>query len=334
MQKIGLQVARSLIPPVYYRLSAVTEGSLSYRYYGVRHPGAIFSIHFSDVLTAFNLLAGAVNSLQGLGNPCSDEGVERLRSLTQDFLFQLSNYFECGYEIFLCFCDQLEKPHPGQPLHEWFQVKGYKDEVGSYFSQTKTDLEKYRNFFNALKHSSNCTRIFQFLNPQKPAKALGFYLEGVDEKGVIGPVSSFHPPYQGEYTAWSYNLHLRNFYFLIYKIAAEMETVIQRLCLRGGTSLSPPNTPLVPTAIETIAATAFANSVSRFETAFITFYPQEAEENVKTVSIDPSEGLMAFSEYVAGNKAISPGQGWEAIWASKGDGFSRSWNLLYFTRAG
>jgi hypothetical protein len=330
MTKIRLQPTRSLIPPVFYSLSAVNEGQFSYKYYGERHPAAIFSIHFSDVLAAFNSLARAVNNLQGLGTPCSNEEVESLRSLTQDLLFQLVNYFECGYEIFLCFCDQLEKPYPHQPLYAWFNEKGYKEEVESYFLQTKADLERYRNFLNALKHSSNRTMIFQFVNPQKQIKALGFYLERVDEKGAIGPVLDFHPMHQGRYTAWSYNLHLRNFYFIIYKIAAEMETVIQRLCLRSGISLSPPNTPLVSTTIETIAATAITNTISRLERAFATFYPQEAEKNVKTASIDPTMGLMEFSEYVAGDKAISPGQGWGAISAFSGDGFSRSWNLLYF----
>jgi hypothetical protein len=334
MIEIALQLARSLIPPVYYRLLAVNEGQFSYNHYGVRHPGGIFSIQFSDVLAAFNSLAGAVNNLQGLRNPCSDEEIEILAFLTQGFLFRLINYFEGGYEIFLCFCDQLEKPHPRRPLYEWFQERGYEGDVESYFLRTRPDMERYRNFFNALKHSSNRTMILQFLNPQKPTKALGFYLEGVDEKGAIGPILPFHPTHRESQTAWSYNLHLRNFYFLIYKIAAEMDAVIQRLCLRAGISLSPPNTPLIPVTIETIAGAAITDTVSRFETAFITFYPQEAEERVRSVSVDPSNGVMTFSEYVAGEKAISPGQGWRAVMTSRGDGFSRTWKLPYFKQEG
>jgi hypothetical protein len=330
MRKIGLQLTRSLVPPVYYRLSAVKEGQFSYGYYGLRHPGAVFSNHFSDVLAAFNSLAGAVNNLQASGGPCSDEEIERVRSRTHDLIFRLINYFECGYEIFLCFCGQHEKPRPEQPLHKWLDAKGYRGDIESYFSQTRPELERYRKFLNALKHSSNRIMIFQFLNPQKATKALGFYLEGVDEGGALGPLSSLHPLYRGTCTAWSYNLHLRNFYFLVYKIAGEMDSVIQRLCLRGGTSLCPPGTPLVSAAVETIAGAAISNTVGRFEGVFATFFPQEAEENVKTVSIDPSDGSMAFSDYVAGDKAILPGQGWTAIMSSRGDGFSRSWKLPYF----
>jgi hypothetical protein len=319
---------------VYYRLSAVTEGQFSYGYYGVRHPGAIPSIHFSEVLTAFNSLARAVANSQARRDPCSEEEIKALVNLTEGFLFRLINYFEGGHEIFLCFCDQLEKPSPRRPLQRWLNEKGYQPDVESYFLQTAPDLERYRNFFNALKHSSNRTIIFQFLNRQKPMKALGFYLEGVDETGAIGPIMDLHATYQDSPTAWSYNLHLRNFYFLIYKIAAEMDTVTQRLCLRAGTPLPPPNTPLVSIGIETIAGTAVTETVSRFETSFITFYPQEAEEKVKSVSIDPSDGVMAFSDCLGGERALSPRQGSGVIMTSRGDRFSRTWKLPYFKQQG
>ncbi len=81
--RVDLQITRSLTPPVYYLLSAVGDGQLSYRYYGVRHPGGIFSNHFLDVLGTFNLLAGAVKATsRRIGGALRDKEVERLRSLT------------------------------------------------------------------------------------------------------------------------------------------------------------------------------------------------------------------------------------------------------------
>jgi len=328
--KIGLKLTQSLIPPVHYLLSAVEEGQFSYRYYGIRHPAGIFSNHFLDVLSTFNSLGGSINNTQASGGPCGDEDLEHLRSLTQEFLFQLVNYYECGYEIFLCFCGQHSRPSPGQPLYKWFDRNGYEDDVSSYFTGTMPELKKYRDFFNALKHTSNCVRLFQFLDQHAGKKILGFYLEGVDEKGALGPLLAFHPMYQGSHTAWSYNLHLRNFYFLIYKIAAEMEPVINRLSLRGGASLSLQHTPLVSPVVESAASHTVSNIVNRFETAFGTFFPQEGLENFKTVSIDTRDGSMVFSESPAGNKALSSGQEWTGVMSTRGDGFSRSWNLPYF----
>jgi len=330
MERINLQPTRSLIPPVYYRLSAVREGELAYNYYGLRHPGGIFSIQFSDVLAAFNHLAQIINNFQGVGVPCSDDETESLKTSTRTFLFQLLNYFESAYEVFLCFCDRLDKPQPGRPLYRWFSEHGYGNEINPYFLNVDAILGKYRVFFNALKHSSNRIGIFQFLNPQNSGKALGFYLEGIDEKGAVGPVVSLHTKYEERYTAWSYNLHLRNFYFLIYQTAFEMEAGIQRLCARQNIILAPLTPSLVVTGIETLASTAITTTANRFEGAFNVFFPQEATERMKHVSLDPKEGLLEFTEDIVGSKAIALGQGWQAIMTSKGDGFSRSWNLLYF----
>jgi len=41
-ENIKIQSVFSLIPPTHYKFSAVKEGELSYGYYEVRHPGAIF----------------------------------------------------------------------------------------------------------------------------------------------------------------------------------------------------------------------------------------------------------------------------------------------------
>jgi hypothetical protein len=283
-----------------------------------------------DVLGSFNSLAGVVNNMQQSGAPCGDEDLDRLRSLTQEFLFQLVGYYECGYEIFLCFCSEHERPSPGQPLHRWLERNGYENEVSSYFGRTMPELKKYRDFLNALKHTSNCTRIFQFIDPNAGKKILGFYLEGVDEKGALGPALELHPLYQGSHTAWSYNFHLRLFFFLIYKIAAEMEPVINRLCLRRGVSLHSPHTPLVSSGIEATALKTVSNFATRFESVFSIFFPQEGAENVKGVSIDPNEGSIVFSDSPAGKRALSSDQGWKVVMSTRGDGFSRSWNLPYF----
>lgn len=250
--------------------------------------------------------------------------------MTRTLLFQLVNYFESGYEIFLCFCDRRDKPQPGRPLHSWFTDNGYENEVKPYFGNINPVLARYRDLFNALKHSSNRLGIFQFVNPQTLRKAMGFYLEGVSKNGAIGSVLSLHPEYEGMSTAWSYNLHLRTLYFLIYQIALEMGEVIQRLCARHNIRLDPPTAPMPFLDLEKLAVTAMTNTVSRFGSAFNVFYPQEATEKMRAASLDDKEGSIVFTEEIVGEKAIGLGQIWGVTMTSKGDGFSRSWQLLYF----
>jgi len=327
MEEIKLQKTQSLIPPLYYKLSRIKEGELAYHYYTVRHPGAIFSIHFSNVTSSFNSLYKKINNLQAVADICSDQDREELRSLTQDFLLLLNRYFESGYEIFLCFCPQVQKPLADQPLFQWFQNKTCKTTVAEYFSNITSFLGRYRKLLNALKHSSNQLAIFQFINPDNQGKTLGFYLEGVDEKGVIGPVLEFHPMYDKRYTAWSYNLHFKHFYYLIYKIASEIESVIDSLCSANNIILPTPPTPLVIPNLDLLSREAFAN-VKRLNAPVFFYFPQEGDEETRIVSLAEDNSTLIFSNNTSPEKVIPKGS--RAIMTSKGDGFSRSWSLLYF----
>jgi hypothetical protein len=131
-------------------------------------------------------------------------------------------------------------------------------------------------------------------------------------------------------TAWSYNLHLRTLYFLIYQIAFEIGEVLQRLCARHNICLEPASAPLPFIDLEKLATTAMTNTVSRFESVFNVFYPQEVAEKMKGASLDDKAGSIVFTEKAVGEKAIGPGQTWGVRMTSKGDGFSRSWQLPYF----
>ncbi|MBU4347035.1 hypothetical protein KJ586_04360 [Patescibacteria group bacterium] len=318
----------SLTPPLYYELSKVKENELQYKYYNVRHPGAIFNIHFSDTVSAFNQLFITVNNLQAVGEVCSDEDMKKLQSETLNFLFHLMRYFESGYEIFLCFCLQLKRPAESQSLSQWFRQSNYKNNVESYFSNTEPTLGIYRKFFNYLKHSSNQIMIFQFMKPNNSGKTLGFYLEGVDNKGVIGPVEALHPQHKGCYTAWSYNFHLSSFYYLIYKIALEIEETIKKLCIANNISLDNVPTPLVATSTETLSRNAFTNA-RRLISSVNFYYEQEIGKKIKSVSISPNNDQLVFSDYEITESNIVP-RGSMVEFVSKGDGFSRSWSLIYF----
>jgi hypothetical protein len=219
------------------------------------------------------------------------------------------------------------KPVKEQPLFLWFERQGHKDDIKQYFLEVEKVLGIYRSFFNALKHSSNQIMILQFIKPDNDGKIIGFYLEGVDNKGVIGPIADLHPKHESVYTAWSYNFHLSNFYFLIYQIAIEIEKTIERLIKRYDISLLPLTTPLVSTNMETLAADAFSKA-KRLMLPFNLYYPQEYNQRTKSVSLAPDNSALVFSDYIVPADRIIL-QGSKLVMSSRGDGFSRSWRLLY-----
>lgn len=315
----------SLIPPLYFKLASIKENESSHRYYQIRHPGGVFSIHFEDVLTALKELGIFVTNLQNSCDQCTAEDHEKLESLSLILLFQLINYFESGYEMFLCFCAENTKPKKDKPLFQWFEINGYKEIISSYFNNINPLLRDYRNLFNALKHSSNHLSIFNMFNPALNKKILGFYLEGVNEAGAIGPVREFHPIFEGLTTAWSFNYHAIKIYYLIYKIALEMEVVIEKL--------SKKDLSFVTSGLETkydhigeVAKKTFLE-IQKFYGAFNLFYPQEYHDDIWVCSVDLSKGPISFTKKIFAPISFL---GWGIQATYKGDGFSRSFNLIYY----
>ncbi len=324
MEEVKLHRIISLIPPAYFELASLKEQTGSYTYYQVRHPAGIFSINLQDAVTALNILFLEVNNAQAKKGPLSEEEEESLKKLTTDFLFKLINYFECGYEVFLAYSPEDIKPTEKEPLHKWFSGKGNADKIAKYYEKVNPFLENYRRFFNGLKHSSNQISIFHFFKENTEDRIIGFYLEGVDASGAICPVERLHPKYKAERTAWSYNFHLRIFYFLIYKIAEEIENVVKDLCL-----LDQPGTQdlLVPIGLETECSKAF-QSARRFDGAFNIFFPQEVEEITKTIGLENND--LKFSDHKPTN-LTTKGTGYRAVLRSRSDGFSRTWGFLYMS---
>jgi hypothetical protein len=327
MEQITLQNLKSLIPPIYYELSKVKEGSGSYRYYQTRHPAGLFSMNFTDVLTTYNELASLVNNQQVQYSLESNEDHTKLKELTVIFLFRLITYFESGYEIFLNFCPETDKPKIGQPLYKWFSNQPYKQEVEKYFSVINPTIKKYRDFFNGLKHSSNQIAIYYFFKNDSP-RLLGFYLEGVNPEGAISAVPELHQMYKDQHTEWSYNFHLRIFYFLIYKIAIEIEKVVGKLCEINKISLTLLPCPLVPANLETPCERAYTFA-RQFKSMFGLFYPQESIEITKDVKISVDNSNLEFLDYTPNQDVAKREMGYIGAFRSRGDSFSRSWTLPY-----
>ncbi len=156
-------------------------------------------------------------------------------------------------------------------------------------------------------------------------KILGWYLEGVNDAGAIGPVQDFHPQFDGMYTVWSYDFHLRIFYYLIYKIAIEIDEVVHKLCQKNSINLPIGNIPLNPVHIEELCSKAFSGFGRRFNDRGI-FYSQEVGQKTKKVVLDVDHGTLSFEDFYP-QKTLDPKS--KKVFHTRGDGFSRSFNMIF-----
>jgi hypothetical protein len=328
MDQIKLHKVVSLVPPVYFELARLKENTGSYTHYQTRHPAGIFSINFQDAVASLNALLLEVNNTQAQKGPLTEEETETLKRLTTDFLFKLLNYFECGYEIFLSYSPKDARPNGKEHLHKWFSGKEYSGKIRKYYEEVNPTIEKYRLFFNGLKHSSNQISIFHFYKEYAEGRVVGFYLEGVNDSGAISPVATLHPTHKSACTAWSYNFHLPIFYYLLYEIAGKIEDVVKDMYLPSHASdLKEVQDLFVPISLETECSKAFGFA-RRFEGVFGVVFPQEADQTTKTVLVSEDNASLTFCDYKPKHVAEKD-TGYRAVFRSRGDGFSRSWTFLY-----
>jgi hypothetical protein len=316
----------NLIPCIYGILSSVKEFEYSYKHYEIRHPAAIFSIRFLDILNYYKLLCDHVQQMQTPGLLPTTVGKDKAQLLMQQFLFEFFNYFECGYEIFLCFCNQLTLPDFDQPLHKWFHAHGYDSEVSSYFQNLNPLLVKYRKFWNGLKHSSNRIRILTKEKEDSSIVVLGCYLEGINKEGAISAAVDLHPLHNGEYTAWSCNFILREFYYLIYKISDEIKNTVAKLCKKHNITL--PDNKIGPdqASFEHICKDN-AVMMMKFQERHNTYFFQEYEEAIwSSKYIEKNMKIFFIRSHVVPLMDDS----WNILMTTKGDGFTRG--FCYFRK--
>jgi len=146
--RVSLRAKLNFYPPVIGYLASIDEGSYSYNYYGLRHPGGIFSLQFGNILDDFLDL---LRNLKELQNKPNEVGEIRLERRLECLLYSFFKYYESCYEIILGCCEKHESP--GGFIYKWLKKNGYS--VGEFlYEKTKDDTSYFRDIFNKLKHTS------------------------------------------------------------------------------------------------------------------------------------------------------------------------------------
>jgi len=115
-------------------------------------------------------------------------------------------------------------PNQSEFKWKWLQKHGYK--AGKlYFQIFKSEVELFTNLNNQLKHSSDSLKpVTVFINSRA---CLGYFLEGADSSGVVGPSTIFHNGPAGTRLANSFNRDLRMLYHCIYSVADALRRAVE-----------------------------------------------------------------------------------------------------------
>jgi len=208
------------VPEVVGYLASIKEFEYSYKEYNLRHPCAIFNLSSHYVIQDFIDILTELEENQ-------NNYIRRKSNLGIKFRNLINNFFkfrDSCYEILVSCSKKHSPPFERQFLWRWLEANKYESGK-EFFNKTKDEVGFFEKIYNKLKHTSNVIQPVDFLNRNNKG-IMGFYLEGIDSKGSVGPDESLHPRFHGQNTGNSYNFVLRKLYYLLYKVSEIIKEVL------------------------------------------------------------------------------------------------------------
>ena len=210
-------------PLVLARLKALDEEHVYGHEHQLSHPADIFLITFMDAIYCINILAKSVNKLTKtveLGGSVNDDSLAAIRHQVFDLLFDTGNFVEGCQSI-------IKSLFPRGDKQLTKAARDFKGNIENYTSHAS-------QLINKVKHQHRRPRIFTFKDVNKII--VGYYLEGLVSKGVLGPDPELHKSYHGMQTGFSLNraipYHLCNLYY----VSACLDSVIKTHGFAGSPS--------------------------------------------------------------------------------------------------
>ncbi len=268
----------------------------------LRHPLAVYNISISQVVSRF---LSALKSYQQLFLPYGanselntrkSEFIESLDSL----LDALIEHIDDSNNVIRCFFDADSDPK-------------YK----KIYSQFKSSIRPYRDqigkVVNKIKHEQGRLRPVSFSWPN--GNCYGYFVEGADQEGAIGPDKSIH---EGGNTAFSvardFRLHVCGIYF----VGTHLAQAIYEISGVG-----------VPRRhVADQGAAGLAEVIKMVSEIPPIFFPDEIKKHIPSVKVTGSGALIACGDLRHEKVSVLPRSNVNISFV--GDGVSRTFRMPYF----
>jgi hypothetical protein len=201
------------LPEVFSLLKGLDDEHLYGHEHQLSHPSDIFLLTFGDAIACINRLTKSVTNVTRaaeLGEALKDDQLSEIRHQVFDLLFYSGNFVEGCLSI-------VKSLFPRDDKKASKVSKDFRSNVKEYISHAS-------QLINKVKHQHRRPRVFTFGFEDKIV--VGYYLEGVVGKGVLGPDPELHKTFHGLRTGFSLNraipYHLANLYY----VSACLSTVV------------------------------------------------------------------------------------------------------------
>lgn len=201
-------------PQAYGVLKMLPESVLHHNEHLLRNPSSIYSLSIQKVKDNLLELTNIVAEIQALKEEeLNDFDYRKLLNAQEALLFSLLSHIDDCYLVLKTIHPYVEEKSGIIFIERWL-----KDVKFPTYEVFKKDICEYREklalIVNKIKHEHGRIRYLIFCN--KDVYAIGYYIEGIDEKGVVGPNPLIH---SGGNTAFSFNYDIKYHLYNVYKIS-------------------------------------------------------------------------------------------------------------------
>jgi hypothetical protein len=230
----------NLYPEVYNYLQAVPESILFHADYRERHPFSIYSNSIQRVVKSLKSVLSEIDHLSVAPfntDRTLSRRLDKLPELQKEVLSAMQSHVDDCYRI-------LKTLHPSDTvINERFVERWLDKAKHPTYKEFREKVKDYRDsfspIFNKIKHNGGQIRAVVICSSKhgisaqdlktgisllyQDVRIFGYFLEGVQEDGCIGPDPDIHP--DGK-TAISLNRDLRFHFANLYRIAHHLKTAM------------------------------------------------------------------------------------------------------------
>lgn len=304
--KLKFESPSGYLPRASGLLQSLPSASAFHERLSLRPPGGQYSVSLHRVVEAFHAVLDRVEPtvFTAFEAPGSARAARSLNNAVTDLLYALFEHVETCHTILKCLfgSDKLYGSNP--------QVKLFKRSVHAYRDLIAVPV-------NRMKHNQRCISSCTFDWPGGVVP--GYYVEGVDDKGVIGPDPQVHP----DNTAFSLTRDLPLHFVNIHIVSHHLSEAVK--AITG-------STPAALTALPEKSSSTWLSLGTRLAKLPRVTFPDEILKPFPLVALrqppDRTTPILTI-EYPSSVVVSSVPKGARVTSATMGDGVSRSFRFPY-----
>jgi hypothetical protein len=314
----------NVFPIVYNYLRSLPTVALHHTDHSLRHPLAIYSISLERVTNAFSSVLDEYNKLSKVPMNEDDEprlDFDPLITTQTELLESMQTHIDNSYQILKSLHPPILHPPIKKTAHfanQWL-AEAKHPSVANFTHLIKPYRDSFAPIVNKIKHEYGRLQAIWLYCP--PGLHIGgYFLEGVDKRGTLGPHMQLH----GGNTALSVNRDLRYHFANLYQVDHRlMEAIVAALSKTYNYTF--PSSIRVEENSESIERVA-----ERISQLPFFFFPDEVNKPTPTLHFHKdAENVELTSNVNSFIKVSSPSGKMRIITAYAGDGVTTSWRLPY-----